>query len=114
MAISTRTMFQGDSWPALKLEASDDTGVLNLSTASVLTVECVGTHGNIIKTAAAIQPAEADPDGIHHWNATATLSTTDTAVIDDYRVYLKVQWDAGATEIQTFGPDTLSVIAKPV
>lgn len=114
MATSTRTLFQGDTWPVLKGQASDDTGVLDLSVAHTLTMEAIGTLGNIIGTAVAIQPAEADPDGIHHWNWKYTWVVGDTATIDSYAVYLKVVWDVPGTEIQTFGPDTLAVIKKPV
>lgn len=108
--MADRTMYVGDTFPEFKFQASDATGVLDLSTATSLAASFEGKSFTFSGAATAIQPAEADADGIHHWNAGYPFAAGDTADADTYDAYLTVTWTTGA--IQTFGPVVLQVKPK--
>jgi hypothetical protein len=107
-------MFAGDTYPAMRGEASDETGVLDLSTAVALEFMADSSAGTIHGTATAIHPPIADADGVHQWNWQYAWAAGDTANVGTYEVYLKVTWSSGPpAEVETFGPDTLEIIAAP-
>lgn len=113
--MATRTMFVDDTTPELKGEASDDTGVLDLSTALSLTMNAVGKSFQFSGAATAIQPAEVDGSNSWNWGYPFAAGTAvnhsdrDTHNADTYDIYLVVTWSAG--NVQTFGPDTLQIKA---
>lgn len=111
----TRTMYVDDTTPQVKGEASDDTGVLDLSGASSLVAEFIGKSFQFSGNATAIQPAEVDGSNSWNWGYPFAAGTAvdhsdrDTHNADTYDVYLKVTWSVG--NVQTFGPDTLQIKA---
>lgn len=106
-----RTMKNGNTWPPLRGEASDETGQpVDLSTAVSLTVYCVGATHTITGPATALWPAVLDADGQHKWNWQYDFVAGDTLVSGEYKVRLDVEWAPG--EIQTFpnsGHETLTI-----
>jgi hypothetical protein len=107
-------MFTGDTYPAALLEISDETGVLDLSSASDIQVIWVGEEFTFFGAGVAIWPAEEDPDTIHNWNLTYDFADDDTSEVDVYTPYIVVTWSAG--NIQTFIATgySLTVEAAPV
>lgn len=108
-----RTMKAGDTWPPLRGQASDASGVLDLSTAVSLDVVLTsGTH-QITGTATPIQPPIVDEEGTWNWEYNWADGDTDNP--GDYTVELKVVWSLGPPpERQTFpntGSETLTIEA---
>lgn len=97
---SSRTMYVGDTYPAALLQINDETGVLNLSSATSIEVIWVGADFGFEGAGVAIWPAEADPDEIHNWNLTYDFASGDTEHPDTYIPFIVVTWSAG--NIQTF------------
>jgi hypothetical protein len=94
----------GATWPPLRGQATDEFGApVDLSTALSLTFLAVTTTHTISGAASAIQPAVADPDGLHHWNWQYNFAVGDTVVAGKYDVYLQVTWTP--TEIEYFPDD---------
>lgn len=114
--MATRTIYVDDTTPEVKGEASDDTGVLNLSTATSLVASFIGKTYQFSGSATAIQPAEVDGSNSWNWGYPFAAGTAvdhsdrDTHNPDTYDVYLTVTWSAG--NVQTFGPDTLQIKTK--
>jgi hypothetical protein len=96
--MADRTMQKGDTWPPLKGEAKDETGVLDLSGAAALELTVKSAGYLLTATPVAIWPAEADADGIHHWNWEYDFQEGDTDETGDYKVQLKVTWEPGHIE----------------
>ena len=111
--MATRTVYIGDTFPAVLLQVSDETlavsGPLNLSTASSITVDFVGKKGTFTSPGTAIWPPQSDPDGVHKWNLLAPLVAGDTAVADTYDIFVVVTWPTN--NVQTF-PCTDQLIVK--
>jgi hypothetical protein len=101
--MADRTMNKGDTWPPFKGEASDETGLLDLTVATALDFVATSPAHQITGTAVAIDPAEADADGIHHWNWKYEFQAGDTDETGTYEANLKVTWAPG--QIETF-PNT--------
>lgn len=109
-----RVMYVGDTFPAALFQISDETGVLNLSSASSVQIIWVGDAFTFDGAGAPIWPAETDPDGVHEWNLSYSFAAGDTAHPDTYVPFIAVTWTTG--NIQTF-PATdyaLQVLAAPV
>ena len=104
-----RVMTVGDTWPTLYGEASDETGVLDLSGTVSLQFRMKSGITLVTGSAVADWPAIPDADDEHFWNWHYVWQTSDTAVAGVYQVELKVTW--ASNEIQTFGGDTLTVVA---
>jgi hypothetical protein len=99
-----RTMKNGDTWPPLRGEASDETGApVNLTGAVSRTVFAVCPTHTITGPATALWPAVPDADGEHLWNWEYDFVVGDTVVSDTYKTRLVVEWASGET--QTF-PNT--------
>ncbi len=92
-------------------QASDETGVLDLTTAASLQFRAKSGATTISGVAEADTPPIADADGIHHWNWHYVWVGTDTSVIGTYSVALVATW-AGSKPQHFIGP-TLSIIADP-
>lgn len=113
--MADRTMFQGDTWPPLRGEAKDETGVLDLTAAASLLARIRAPNpsgGFFLISGAAVPdtPPIADEDGVHFWNWHYVWQTGDTAQIAaDYNVELVVTWAVG--EIQTYSGPTLAIVA---
>lgn len=104
-----RTIVQGDRYPPLRGQASDETGVLDLTTASSLQVRLKSGATLVTGTPVADTPPITDADGIHHWNWHYAWGATDTSVIGIYACELKVTWPSALP--QTFQGPTVEVVA---
>jgi hypothetical protein len=111
---TNRTMKSGDTWPPFKFEAKDETGLVDLTAAvsmralfksPAFLIEGVGPTAPT-----AIDPPEADADGVHFWNAEYDFQAGDTDEVGVYKAELEVNWGDG--HIQTFpnsGAPTLTI-----
>jgi hypothetical protein len=105
-------MYVGDSYPDARFQVSDETGVLNLSSAESILVEFIGKAYQFSGDGSAVWPATADPDGLHFWNLTYEFASGDTANADVYQPFIVVTWSS--EEIETFATgDRLTVLALP-
>ena len=110
--MASRVMYVGDTYPSVFLQVSDETGVLNLATASSILVMFKGATYLFSGAGAAHTPSIADPDGVHFWNCSYAFATGDTANVDTYVPYVVVTWTTG--NVETFATtDTLTVLAAP-
>jgi len=110
--MASRSIYAGDTYPVIKLQLSDETGVLDLTPAQSTLVIFDGAEFVFSGYGAAINPPEADPDGIHHWNLQYVLTTGNTANPDVYKIFAKVTWSA--LNIETFATgDTLTITPAP-
>lgn len=109
---------QDDTHPPLRGAASDETGLLNLTTASSLTVilrqkVTTGVPTQVVGPAVAIQPPEADAGGkLYNWRH--LWAAGESAVPGDYDVMLKAIWDAAAVppKVQYFPMGVLTIKPK--
>lgn len=114
--MATRTIYVDDTYPGVKGEASDETGVLDLSSAASLVASFVGATYQFSGSATAIQPPEVDGSNSWNWGYPFAAGTAsdhhdrDTHNADTYDIYLTVTWSTGLVE--TFGPDTLQIKVK--
>lgn len=110
--MASRTIYAGDSFPPILLQVSDETGVLDMSGATSLSVKFDGKTHQFTQTGVAIQPPTVDPDGIHTWNLQCNITTANTSQPDAYNIFVVVTWSAG--EIETFATgDVLTVLTAP-
>lgn len=88
---------QNDTWPPLKLQLSDDTGVLTtLPEADLIRfIAKPSTGASILGTAIPIDPI--DPGG---YNLLYTWGATDLSVPGTYRIEIEVTWDDATTPDQ--------------
>lgn len=105
-----RTIFTGDLYPNVRGQASDSTGVLDLSTATSLQFRAKSGATLVSGAAVADTPPIADADGVHHWNWHYVLVGTDTTTVGTYDVELFVTWPSAKP--QTFGGETIIVAAR--
>jgi hypothetical protein len=105
-----RSMPAGTSWPILEGVVTDSNGPVDLTSASVVTLYArLGTEPAIELAATPVLPQTGGDKG--RWTADiAPVTFTSTG---EYASIVKVQWDAGATNISYFGPDTLTITANP-
>jgi hypothetical protein len=103
-------MVQGDLYPPMRGQASDETGVLDLTTAASLQFRAKSGATTITGVAVADTPPITDADGVHHWNWHYVWAGADTSVIGTYDVELLVTW-AGSKPQHFIGP-TLAIIAS--
>ena len=103
---------QGDTYPPLRGQAFDDSGVVDLSVAQSIQIrlkaKVQAADVTILGTAVADTPPVADPNGINSWNWHYNWKTTDTATVGLYDAELKVTWLS--TAVQTFGGAQLQVL----
>jgi hypothetical protein len=104
-------MTQGDLYPPMRGQASDETGVLDLTTASSLQFRAKSGATLVSGVAVADTPPIADADGIHHWNWHYTWVAGDTAVAGTYFVELLVTW-AGAKPQHFVGPTLVIAVSN--
>jgi hypothetical protein len=109
-------MYVGDTYPPIYLQVSDETGVLDLSTAELITIKFEGQLGKFSGEGTAVQPPLADPDTVHHWNCEYVFALGDTSHVDQYAIFVVVTWSAGPpAQVETFPTgDTLTVLAAPL
>lgn len=110
--MANRTIYEGDTFPDALFQLSDETGVLDLSSATAIEAEWEGKAFEFDGTCVAITPPIDDPDGTHHWNCRYVFASGDSAAADGYTPFIRVTWTTG--KIQTFATtDELSVKALP-
>ena len=110
--MASREIYTGDTYPPIKLQVSDETGLLDLTTASGLQAIFDGARFSFSGTATAIDPPEVDPDGIHTWNCQFVPTAVNTSQADVYNIFIKVMWSA--LNIETFATgDTLTILPAP-
>lgn len=109
-------MYTGDTNPAALFQVSDETGVLNLSSATSITVKFIGASFNFSGAGTPIWPATPDPGGTGlEWNCSYSFAAMDTSELDTYQIFIVVEWSTGSpNQIETFPTsDTLKVVALP-
>lgn len=110
-------MYVGDTNPDAYFQVEDATGVLDLSSASSVSVEFIGKSYMFSGTGTPIWPATADPGGSGlFFNCSYAFASGDTAHPDTYQPFVIVTWSTGSpNQIETFPTaDTLTVLAFPV
>jgi hypothetical protein len=85
-------MVNGDLYPVMRGQASDESGVLDLTTATSLQFRAKSGATLISGAAVADTPPIADADGVHHWNWHYVWTGADTSVNGTYDVELLVTW----------------------
>lgn len=110
--MANRTMWVGDTFPDALFQVEDETGVLDLSTASGIEVQWIGQVHTFSGAGAAIHPPTMDPDGIHEWNCRYVFASGDSAQPDEYEPFVVVTWTTGKVETFSTG-DILTVKALP-
>lgn len=114
--MASRSMYVGDTNPSAFFQVSDSTGVLNLSSATLITVKFLGATFTFSGTGTPIWPATPDPGGSGlDFNCSYAFAANDTSEIDVYQVFIVVEWSTGSpNQIETFPTsDTLTVKALP-
>jgi hypothetical protein len=101
--MADRTMVQGDLYPPMRGQASDETGVLDLTTAASLQFRMKSGATSVTGVAVADTPPITDADGIHHWNWHYIWVAGDTATVGTYFVELVATW-AGSKPQHFIGP----------
>jgi hypothetical protein len=105
-----RTIFAGDLYPNVRGQASDSTGVLDLTTATSLNFRMKSGATLVQGAAVADTPPITDADGVHHWNWHYVLVSGDTTTVGTYAVELLVTWPSAKP--QTFGGETITIAAR--
>lgn len=108
--MADRVMTNGDLYPPMRGQASDETGVLDLTTAASLQFRMKSGATLVTGTATADTPPIADADGIHHWNWHYGWTSGDTNTNGTYFCELVATW-AGAKPQHFVGP-TLTIQAS--
>jgi hypothetical protein len=105
-----RTIFQGDLYPNVRGQASDSTGVLDLTTATSLQFRMKSGATVVSGAAVADTPSITDADGVHHWNWHYVLVGSDTGTLGTFDVELFVTWPSAKP--QTFGGEQIIIAAR--
>jgi hypothetical protein len=97
------TVAQNDTWPPVRGAASDEDGLMDLTTADWLKFIMKSGAVTVSGTATVIDPPDADG-----FNWQYTWAATDTAVIGTYDAELEIHWDDTATppQIETVPNET--------
>jgi hypothetical protein len=96
--MADRTMYIGDTYPDALFQVSDETGVLDLSTASSIEVLFIGKAYEFSGAGYAIQPPEDDPVSDLELNCGYTFADDDTSEADVYQPFVVVTWTSGKIE----------------
>lgn len=111
--MASRTMYVGDTYPDAKFQVSDESGVLDLSTAAAIEIHFIGTNYEFSGAGAAIHPPDTTTDPPLSLNLGYTFASSDTSEVDTYQPFVVVTWTTG--KIETFATgDELIVKALPV
>lgn len=111
--MADRTVSVGDTYPDVYLSVSDETGVLDLSTAASIEVQFIGAKYEFSGAGAAVQPPTI-VDGVSY-NLSYAFAAADTSEADVYAIFAVVTWTTGTpNQVETFPTsDTLTVKALP-
>lgn len=107
------TIKRNDTWPPIRGAASDQSGLLDLTTADSLKFLAKSGATLISGTAEALSPPEVDFDG-KEYNWRYVWADGDTAIAGDYEVELEITWDSTTTppQVETVpnsGKQTLTI-----
>lgn len=109
--MAKRTVPKGDTSPPLRLSISDQEGLVDLTAAAgTITGYFQGHQGETLvgTIVGPIEPIAPPEDGLDEngedvqFNARYVWQAGDTDVIADYRGQVRVEWDAGGTQVETF------------
>lgn len=89
------TIAQNDTWPPLRGAASDEDGLLDLTSADWLKFIMKSGAVVVSGTATVIDPPDADG-----FNWQYTWHASDTSIIGTYQAELEIHWDDGASPAQ--------------
>lgn len=92
------TIKAGDTWPEMRLTASDITGLLPVKEAAKIefTMKKVGGGATVTGVLTVIDPAEEDAEGEKR-NLKYKWAASDTSVAGTYELEIKIIWNEGTT-----------------
>lgn len=109
--MAKRTVPKGDTYPPLRLSVQDQQGLLDLTAAEGTIVGYFeGSVGETVigTITGPIEPIAPPEDGLDadgnsiQFNARYVWQPGDTDEIADYRGQIRVEWDAGGDDVETF------------
>lgn len=107
--MANRTMWVGDNEPPVRLQLTDGTGLVDLTTATSINVMFIGKRFEFSGPGTPINII--DPDKKHTWNLEYDFAAGDTADPDTYQIFVQV---TDADGVKTFSTtDTLTITALP-
>lgn len=115
--MADRKMYARDTSPDAYFQVTDETGVLDLSTATSIVVKWEGKQFKFSGgTAVALTPPVIDSNGTNHWNLKYEFAANDTINPDVYVPFVVVTWNPGPPpQIETFPTDdNLTILPAPV
>ena len=94
---SALTLKVGDTWPVMRLTASDITGLLPVKEADKIEFFMKGAKGTLVTgVLTVIDPPEEDAEKEKR-NLKYQWAESDTSVADTYKLEIKIIWDEGTS-----------------